>query len=337
MHKICIGDCRQILKTLKPDTIDCVVTSPPYWGLRDYGYASQIGLEKTWTDYVGTLADVFLEVKRVLKPSGTLWLNLGDSYAGSGRGGNPDDSPHQKQKSNEGSLTVRDQRQDTGGLPPKSLIGIPWRAAFALQDDGWYLRSAVIWAKPNGMPGSQQDRCTSSYENVFMFSKSANYWSDFDAIKTPPKESTLVRTAQDSQAQAGSHRANGGGKTNGPMKAVGGVTPAVDKQRGHSRRHAGFNERWDAMEKREQQARPAMMRDVWFISPKGFQGAHFAVMAEEVARRAILAGCPPSGVVLDPFAGAGTTALVAEQFGRHAILIEANPEYAAMIERRLAK
>lgn len=335
MHKICVGDCRQILKTLKSDTIDCVVTSPPYWGLRDYGYASQIGLEPSYLEYVAALVGVFAEVKRVLKPSGTLWLNLGDSYAGSGRGGNPGDSPHQKQKRNEGSLTVRDQRQDTGELPPKNLIGIPWRTAFALQDDGWYLRSAIVWAKPNGMPGSQQDRCTSSYENVFMFSKSANYWSDFDAIKTPPKESTLVRTAQDTQAQAGSHRANGGGKTNGPMKAVGGVTPVVDKQRGHSRRHAGFNERWDAMEKREQQARPAMMRDVWFISPKGFQGAHFAVMAEEVARRAILAGCPPSGVVLDPFAGAGTTGFVAEQLGRHAILIEANPEYAAMIGRRL--
>jgi hypothetical protein len=181
------------------------------------------------------------------------------------------------------------------------------------------------------MPGSQDDRCTSSYETVFMLSKSARYWSDFDAIKTPPKESTRVRLAQDVQAQAGSHRANGGAKTNGTMKAV----QKTDKQRGHRRRHAGFNERWDAMGKAEQQSNPAMMRDVWFISPGGCDDAHFAVMPEEVARRCILAGCPKGGTVLDPFSGAGTTGLVADRLGRDAILIELNPAYATMAQNRL--
>jgi DNA modification methylase len=332
--KIICGDCRAVLKTIRAETINCVVTSPPYWGLRDYGVASQIGLEQSPQAYVQQLVEVFREVRRILRPDGTLWLNLGDSYAGSGRGGNPGDS-HQKQRTNYGSLSVRDRRQDSGGLPAKNLIGIPWRVAFGLQDDGWYIRSAIVWAKPNGMPSSQADRCTSSYEMVFMFSKSAAYWSDFDAIKTPPKESTLVRTAQNVQAQAGSHRANAGGKTNGAMKAVGGFAHVVDKQRGDSRRHAGFNERWDKMEKAEQQARPAMMRDVWFISPKGFKGAHFAVMAEEVARRAVLAGCPENGIVLDPFCGAGTTGLVSLQLNRHFVGLEVNPEYAEMAERRI--
>lgn len=174
----------------------------------------------------------------------------------------------------------------------------PARVAIMLQEDGWCLRDRVIWAKPNGMPGSQQDRCTSSYEEIFMLTKSADYECDFDAIKTPPRESTLIRTAQDVQAQAGSHRANGGAKTNGPMKACGGVSDGDrrDNQRGHSRRHAGFNDRWDAMERREQQAKPAMMRNVWFVAPARYKDAHFAVMPEEIARRCILAGSQVGGI-----------------------------------------
>lgn len=363
--KILTGDCRAWLAKMKDDSINCVVTSLPYWGLRDYGLGEDsFGLEPTFREYVQHSVEIFREVRRVLRPDGTFWLNLGDSYAGSGRGGNPENSPHKKQRTNRGSLSVvgrtareaavtkfADDVRVPDGLKPKDLCGIPWRVAFALQEDGWWLRSAIIWAKPNGMPGSQDDRCTSSYEMIFMLTKSARYWSDFDAIKTPPRESTLVRTAQDVQSQAGSHRANGGAKTNGPMRAVGGLTGTPhnrhvlgenipeserrsDKQRGHLRRHAGFNERWDAMEKSEQQARPAMMRDVWFIAPKGFKEAHFAVFPEEVPRRCILAGCPPNGIVLDPFAGSGTVGVVCNQLNRHAILIEQNPKYVEMIERR---
>lgn len=362
--RIINDDCRKAVADLADGSIDCCVSSPPYFGLRDYGNAAQIGLEDSPDEFVAQMVDLFGQVRRALKNGGTLWLNLGDSYAGSGRGGNPPDSPHQKQATNRGSAQfIHSAAVDAGaigrnwvkppaGFKPKDLIGIPWRVAFALQADGWWLRDAIVWAKPNGMPGSQVDRCTSSYEMIFQLSKSANYWSDFDAIKTPPRESTLVRTAQDIQAQAGSHRANGGGKTNGTMKAVGGLTGSPhgrhslgdnvppkerrsDKQRGHSRRHAGFNDRWDAMERNEQMARPAMMRNVWFVSPAGYEEAHFAVMPEEIARRCILAGCPEGGTVLDPFGGAGTTGLMASRLGRNAILIELNPEYAAMAERRI--
>jgi len=294
--RIINADCRDALRAMLDASVHCCVTSPPYFGLRDYGHAGQIGLEPTPDEFVAAMVEVFREVRRVLRDDGTLWLNLGDSYSA------------------------------------KSLIGVPWMVAFALRADGWLLRSEIIWAKPNGMPGSQQDRPTSSHEAVFLLSKSQHYWSDFDAIKTPPRESTLIRTAQDTQAQAGSHRANGGAKTNGTMKAVGGL---ADKQSGHSRRHAGFNDHWDAMKKAEQQAKPAMMRDVWFVPPGGCEEAHFAVMPEELARRCILAGCPQGGTVLDPFGGAGTTGLVADKLGRDALLIELNPKYAALAKRRI--
>lgn len=344
--KILVGDVRKMLGTMADASVNCIVTSPPYFGLRDYGMSGQIGLETTPADFVAVMVDVFRETRRLLRNDGTFWLNLGDSYSGSGKGGNPPDSPHQKQATNKGSVSVvgntaREAARTRGcgddrlfGLKSKNLIGIPWRVAFALQDDGWYLRDAIIWAKPNGMPGSQVDRCTSSYEMIFQFSKSESYWSDFDAIKTPPRESTLIRTAQDVQAQAGSHRANGGAKTNGPMKAIGGP-PKQDKQRGHGRKHAGFDARWDAMEREQQMAEPAMMRNVWFVSPATYDGAHFAVMPEEIARRCILAGCPKGGTVLDPFGGAGTTCLVADRFHRDGIMIDLNPEYAELARSRI--
>lgn len=342
--RILTGDCREIICGLPAESVNAIVTSPPYFGLRSYlpdGHqdkAKEVGLERSPEEFVASMVDVFGAARRVLHKSGLIFLNLGDCYAGSGKGGNPGHSEHVKQRSNSGSLSVRGRKQDCGTLKPKDLMGIPWATAFALRDDGWYLRSAIVWAKPNSMPGSQEDRTTSSYEMIFMLSRSASYWSDFDAIKTPPRESTLVRTAQDVQAQAGSHRANGGAKTNGSMKAVGGHAPTQrrsDKQRGHGRVHAGFNDRWDAMEKSEQQARPAMMRDVWFVSPAGYEEAHFAVMPDEIARRCILAGCPTGGAVLDPFGGAGTVGLVADRLQRDAILIDLNPEYAEMAARRI--
>lgn len=312
MFRILHGDALFCLKTMRQDVVNCVVTSPPYWGLRDYGVPGAIGSELDDRSYVANLVAIFSEIQRVLRPDGTVWLNLGDCYAGSGKGGNPGHSAHVKQRSNAGSLSVRGRNQITSA-PSKNLLGIPWRVAFALQDAGWYLRSEIIWAKPNGMPGSQRDRCTSSHETIFMLTKSANYWSDFDAIKTPSREATLVRVAQDVQSRAG----------------------LVDKQRGHSRQHAGFNARREAMEKSGQQARPAMMRDVWFVSPGGYRGAHFAVMPEEIARRCVLAGCPEGGIVLDPFGGAGTTAVAAERLGRHAVLFEMNAAYIDLATARL--
>jgi DNA modification methylase len=341
--RILQGDCRAVLPTLPAESVNCVLTSPPYFGLRSYltdGHpdkAREIGLEPTPGDFVAAMVEVFRKVRRVLRDDGTVWLNLGDSYAGSwgaqskrmtpGEMGRNSIANHPKTASRTGAIREP-------GLKQKDLIGIPWRVAFALRADGWWLRDAIVWAKPNAMPGSQEDRCTSSYEMVFMLTKSAHYWCDFNGIKTPPRESSLIRNAQDIQAQAGSHRANGGGKTNGPMKAVG---VRVDTQCGHGRRHDGFNERWDGMERAEQQSRPAMMRNVWFVPPASYRGEHFAVMPDEIARRCILAGCPPQGVVLDPFGGAGTTGLVADRLQREAILIDINTQFVSQAASRLGR
>lgn len=322
----------EIMRTLPAQSFQCCVTSPPYFGLRDYKHPGQFGLEQTPQEYVDKSVVLFREVHRLLKDDGVLWLNLGDSYARNG-GTDKNISETAAVGSTQNTLEQmpdRKQRAPTG-TKEKDLIGIPWRGALALQADGWYLRDAIIWAKPNCMPGSQQDRCTSSYEFVFMFSKEKHYYSDFDAIKTPPRESSMIRTAQDIQAQAGSHRANGGAKTNGAMKSVGVLS---DKQRGHSRRHDGFNDRWDNMEKSEQQARPATMRNVWFIAPAQSKEGHFAVMPVELARRCILAGSRPGDTVFDPFGGSGTTAAAAQEQGRGATLCELNPDYIEIIRRR---
>lgn len=300
MNTVLFGDCRESLVAFEMAGVQArtCVTSPPYFGLRNYGHGGQLGLEATPELYVAAMVEVFRGVREVLTDDGTLWLNIGDSY---GRG--------------------------------KNLLMIPSLLALALRADGWTLRQRIVWAKPNSMPSSVTDRCTSSHEDIFLFSKNSKYFSDFDAIKTPPRESSLIRLAQDVQAQAGSHRANGGTKTNGTMKAVG----VVDKQRGHSRQHAGFNSRWDAMSRAEQQSRPANMRDVWFVSPKGYNGAHFAVMPEEIARRCILAGSRAGDIVLDPFMGSGTVAAEALRLGRQYIGCELNPDYEALQIERIAK
>jgi DNA modification methylase len=330
---ILIGDVLDVLPGIPDESVQCVVTSPPYWGLRDYGVEGQLGLEPTPELYIEKMVAVFREVRRVLRNDGVCWINIADSYAGGGCGGGGSfakDGLHLAHKNEQAHWKKKNGRTPPN-LKPKDMVGIPWMLAFALRTDGWWLRSEIIWAKPNGMPGSQEDRCTSSHDSVFLLSKSATYYSDFDAIKTPPRESTMVRLAQDIQAQAGSHRAYGGQKSNGPMKAV----QKKDKQRGHSRTHAGFNERWNQMTREEQQSRPAMMRDVWFIAPASSGEAHFAVMPEELARRCILAGSKPGDTILDPFCGSGTTGVVALRYHRSFMGIELNSEYGNIAERRI--
>ena len=178
-----LGDCLDVLRTMPDQSVNCCVTSPPYWGLRDYGVDGQLGLEKTPEEYVAKMVEVFREVRRVLCDDATLWMNLGDSYCGGGRGGNPLNSPHQKQKTNTGSIVA--PTSIPNGLKPKDLVGIPWRVAFALQADGWYLRQDIIWHKPNPMPESVRDRCTKAHEYIFLMSKSARYYFDAEAIKEP--------------------------------------------------------------------------------------------------------------------------------------------------------
>jgi DNA modification methylase len=314
---IIIGDCRKSLLTLPEKSVNCCVTSPPYFGLRDYGHGGQIGQEKTPSEFIAAIVSVFREVHRVLRDDGTLWLNLGDCFAGSGKGGNPGHSPHIKQKTNAGSLSVRGRVQETG-LAQKQLMGIPWRVAFALQDAGWYLRQDIVWHKPNPMPESVKDRCTRAHEYIFMLTKSEKYYYDANAIAEPAIYSGL--TGQDASGFKDATKFNG---------------KHSDKQRGHSRRHAGFNARWDSMTKTEQCQGTRNKRSVWTVATKPFRGAHFATFPPELIIPCILAGCPKDGTVLDPFGGAGTTGLVASQLKRNAILCELNPAYAEMARERI--
>jgi DNA modification methylase len=347
------GDCRDVLRTLPAESVHCCVTSPPYFGLRDYGVAGQIGLEATPDAFVAEMVAVFREVRRVLRADGTLWLNLGDSYCSTdkwGGGGNVGKNTVAADGSVP-SWAVRTRKHPMPGIKPKDMIGIPWMVAFALRADGWWLRQWHPWVKRNPMPESTQDRPTSACETIFLLTKSQNCFYDYEAVKRTMAESSTKRLAQDIDSQAGSARANGGAKTNGTMKAVGG-----DKQRGHSRRHAGFNDRWDAMERDEQRQSRAFRNSDFFVQsidgPAGaigndreitafdmatqpFRDAHFATFPPLLIEPMVLAGCPAGGTVLDPFGGAGTTGMVADRLGRSAILIELNPEYAAIAERRI--
>lgn len=299
-----LGDCIETMRRLPAGSVQTCVTSPPYFGLRDYGHDGQIGLEPTPDEFVAALVEVFREVRRVLRDDGTLWLNLGDSYARTG-GTDRRVSDTAKVGSTRNTLAQMSDRTSKApvGLKDKDLIGIPWRVAFALQADGWYLRQDIIWHKPNPMPESVTDRCTKAHEYIFLLSKSPRYYFDHEAIKEPVAASTVARLAQPTlAAQAGSDRVPG--KTNGNMKAVGD---------GESRNK----------------------RSVWTVTTKPFKGAHFATFPPELIEPCILAGCPEGGTVLDPFGGAGTTGLVATQAGRDAVLCEINPEYVEMARARI--
>ena len=326
--KILVGDVRERLAELPDESVNCVVTSPPYYGLRDYGIDGQMGLEPTPNEYIAAMVDVFRDVRRVLRADGTCWLNVGDSFANDGKWGGSSGGKHVTAL--HGDTGVGRRKKDTG-LKPKDLMMVPARLALALQADGWWLRSDIIWHKPNPMPESVRDRPTNAHEHIFLLTKSSRYWYDADAVREPMKESSLDRLSQDIDAQVGSVRANGGAKTNGTMKAV----ARTDKQRGHSRRHAGFNDRWDAMPRDEQMANGANLRNVWSIATVGYPGSHFATFPPEIPRRCIKAGCPADGTVLDPFFGAGTTGLVADELGRNCIGIELNPGYAVMAKERI--
>jgi len=301
------GDCREVLRTLPAESVHCVVTSPPYWGLRDYGIAGQMGMENTYEAHVSGIVAVFREVWRVLRKDGTLWLNYGDSYATSVNGRSAADT---KAAGND-DRTFRDKPFSTiqGVLKPKDLCGIPWRVAFALQADGWYLRQDIIWSKPNPMPESVTDRCTKAHEYLFLLSKSERYHYDADAIKEPSVD-PVGSTARYKSAFSG--------------RPEGAVVCPDDK---NGQRYAMKGMRiFDEMRNR---------RSVWEVTTQPFPDAHFATFPPALIEPCILAGCPKEGTVLDPFGGAGTTGLVADRLGRNAILIELNPEYAAMAERRI--
>lgn len=318
------GDCREVLKNLPDCHVNCCVTSPPYFGLRDYGVDGQIGLEKTPDEYVGEMVSVFREVRRVLRDDGTLWLNLGDSYAGGG-GHSPNAPSSAHSKSGKYGKALKE-----GGIKPqqwikqKDLIGIPWRVAFALQTDGWYLRQDIIWHKPNPMPESVRDRCTKAHEYIFLMSKSARYYYDADAISEPAKETSIARLQQNISDQGGSDRVPG--KTNGPMKAC----------FGGRNKHAGYGTRLHSGREDEglYLQNGVNKRSVWSVATTPYSGAHFAVFPEKLIEPCILAGCPEGGTVLDPFGGSGTTGRVAIKHRRNAILIELNDNYIELQRER---
>lgn len=326
---ILIGDCRALLATLPDESVHCCVTSPPYFGLRDYGVEGQLGLEATPAAFIDVMVEVFRQVRRVLRSDGTLWLNIGDSYASSAGGYSETASRGTSSSPRIGKGTMEavvkgHLRSPPSGLKPKDLIGVPWRLALALQDDGWYLRQDIIWSKPNPMPESVRDRCTKAHEYIFLLSKSERYHFDQEAILEPASPNTHARMAQNVAAQAGSDRVPG--KTNGPMKAVGRKNaPDGSGTKSNESFHAATA---GYVEKRNK-------RSVWTIATQPFKEAHFATFPPALVEPCIRAGCPRGGTVLDPFGGAGTTGLVAQRLQRDAILIELNPAYAEMARKRI--
>ena len=326
------GDCIDRLRLLESESVQCCVTSPPYWGLRDYGVAGQIGLEASVEEFVAKMVEVFREVRRVLRPDGTLWLNLGDCYASAGGTGHPGKHGCRPNRTH----TQRQLKRNSAryGLKPKDLVGTPWKVAFALRDDGWFLRRDIIWHKPNPMPESVSDRPTTAHEYLFLLTKSPAYYYDADAIKEPASPNTHARIARAKPEHAGSTRANGGTRADRPMGPVlPGVNPKALTQNVsdplRSRQNASFAAAVaDVVPFRNK-------RSVWTVGSMPFKGAHFATFPPKLIEPCILAGSPPGGVVLDPFAGAGTTGLVALRHGRQFIGIELNPDYIAIARERI--
>lgn len=327
-NTIYTGDALDVLRTLPAQAVNCAVTSPPYYGLRDYGVAGQIGREDTPEVYVARLTAVFRELRRVLADNGTLWVNIGDSYwGGKGRGG---ESSYEYQASryksgisftrpcsNTGARGVIGPRQGRHELiKRKDLIGVPWMLAFALRADGWYLRQEVVWSKPNPKPESVRDRCTRSHEYIFMLTKKGKYHYDHMAIMEP----AAYDGRRDTTAKTSPKYADGG--------------TGIKVQTFAARAH----ERWPNV-------LPACggiaglparnKRSVWTVATRSYRGAHFATFPEALITDCIKAGCPPGGVVLDPFMGAGTTAVVARKLGRQYVGIELNAEYVRLAEERL--
>jgi DNA modification methylase len=300
MIELRVGDCREVLKTLPAQSVQCCITSPPYFGLRDYGVTGQVGMEPSPEEYVQALVGVFREVWRVLRDDGTLWLNLGDTYAAN-RGYQVPDNKH-IDVGNHMPMSV------PVGLKPKDLIGTPWRTALALQADGWYLRSDIVWAKPNPMPESVTDRPTRAHEYLFLLTKQENYFYDAEAVREPSAESSVARS-----------KYNGTASKPNPKNLAAAAAGIVCGPK--------------SMAKAYGQGRN--LRSVWFIPTKPFKGAHFAVFPPKLVEPCLLAGTRPGNRVLDPFCGSGTVGVVARQQGRAFLGIDLNPEYVKLAQQRI--
>ena len=309
LDTIFCGDALNVLRTLPDNFVHCCITSPPYYALRDYGVDGQIGREERPAQYVVRLTEVFSEVRRVLLPSGTLWLNIADTYCGTGSKGDHLDPKNPSGRN--GQCVSLAQRVEN--VKAKDMLGIPWMLAFALRDHGWYLRSDIIWQKANPMPESVTDRPSRCYEHIFLLSKSRRYYYDAAAIAEPVAETT-VRRMKGARSTATKHGS--------------GIPGQQNIQKINLPRAAGTYTDADIPQLRNK-------RDVWQINTVPYRGGHFAAFPPKLAETCLLAGCPPGGVVLDPFLGSGTTAAVARQLGRHYIGIELNPEYCTLAEKRI--
>lgn len=352
LNRIYHGDTRDLLKNLPDESVHCCVTSPPYWGLRDYGVDGQIGLEKTPEEFVESMVLLFREVRRALKPEGTLWLNLGDSYSGvfSGNNGYQDGRSNRIERRGPGKVL---------GLKPKDLVGIPWRVAFALQADGWWLRQDIIWAKPNPMPESVRDRCTKSHEYIFLLSKSERYFYDNESIKEATGEKGPAKyfrggaycDGNKGNALLGKRTVSGNTKVKVPSGwETGPGSHEKDKignyyKGKHSKMGKQFSGR--RMIENTKRARAAggdhdspfgnkrNKRSVWMVATHPYKKAHFATFPPKLIEPCILAGCPKDGVVLDPFFGSGTTGFVARENNRNFIGFELNKDYIKIAEDRI--
>ena len=323
-----------LLAAMPDESVQTCVTSPPYWGLRDYGEDDQLGLEPTPEEYVANMVAVFREVRRVLRDDGTLWLNLGDSYAGSitGNTGRNDGDGEYRARTGGGSHLAHDYGAEQArtavirkhGLKPKDLVGIPWRVAFALQADGWYLRSDVIWHKPNPMPESVTDRPTKAHEYIFLLTKQPRYYYDADAIREEAVARDLGEMDGGAQRNGDGSRANEGRNFRTQIRFGGSKygdsdDPHHATKSGNAYEFTGYRNK----------------RSVWTVTTKPFSGAHFAVFPPDLIEPCVLAGCPEGGTVLDPFSGSGTTGMVALRHDRSYIGLELNPEYAEMSRNRI--
>lgn len=329
------GDCLEHMEWMADETVQCCITSPPYFRLRDYGVEGQIGLEETPEEYVRKMVEVFREVRRILRPDGTLWLNLGDSYAGSGKGGG---ESFEGERRNWNAVAVGSLSVDRmgsrhcsyAGLKPKDLIGIPWRVAFALQADGWYLRQDIIWRKPNPMPESVTDRCTKSHEYIFLMSKSPKYYYDHEAIKEPAvgqNEHDLTGPgykAPGQSAQTGSRSKRDSFKR-------------IDSKRAQVIPGQSVGTHREDREESTYDTTTRNRRSVWDVATRPYKGAHFATYPPKLIEPCVLAGSRRGDVVFDPFGGSGTTAAVALRHGRRAITCELNPEYVELIKQRTGR
>ena len=300
MDKIITGNAIEVLKELHDCSADCCITSPPYLGLRDYGVNEQIGLENSVEAYINRLTDIFREVRRVLKNDGTLWLNIGDSYVTS--------------------------NSEYSNCKRKDLIGVPWLLAFALRNDGWYLRQDIIWEKPNAMPESVKDRCTKSHEYIFLFSKQSKYYFDYEAIKEPAVGFNNIVPAgskgtlrPNSRLRKGNSRTFRGGGVYTKGQSFNNSAEIMRESHGNNENMTGLRNK----------------RSVWTVATQGYKEAHFATFPEKLIEPCVLAGSRDGGIILDPFIGSGTTAVVAKKHNRGFIGIELNPEYVEMAKRRL--